>query len=148
MILFKEKERLIRKERRFLGKLKSPKRYLYILSLFVLLFSPVKRFLTSSWKGVKSVFWIISFSIYKFLWFKVWYIDDFIVNSKTRGKWVWTKLFSKTLTKLENDDCDYSLLVSWNKRKTSHRLYKKFWFTVISLWIWILAYKKLKRGQK
>lgn len=147
MILFKEKNKLIRKERRFLGKLKSPKRYFYILSFFVLFFSPVKKFFTSSWRGVKSVFWIISFSIYKFLWFKVWYIDDFIVNRKTRGKGVWTKLFSQTLTKLENDDCDYSLLVSWNKRKTSHRLYKKFGFTVISVWIGILAYKKMKKNK-
>jgi len=145
MFIFKEKEKLIRKEKRFLSKVKVKKRYFYTLSVFILFFSPVKRFLIFSWKWVKRVLWIVSFSIYNLFWFKIWYIDDFIVNKKSRGKWIWTKLFSNVLQKLKKNNCDYSLLVSSKNRRVSHKLYKKFGFTIISLWVWIIAFKKIKK---
>lgn len=76
----KEKDKLIRKERRFLWKIKFSRKYLYILPIFMALFSPIKKFMVLSFWWIKNVLWIISFSIYKILGFKIWYIDDFIVN--------------------------------------------------------------------
>jgi GNAT superfamily N-acetyltransferase len=143
MLKFKEKNKLIRKEKRFLSKLKSSKKYLYILSVFILYLSPVKRFIVFSPRWVKSIFWIISFSIYKIFGAKIGYIDDFIVNKKARGKWLWTKLFSSSLDKLKDNNCDHAVLLSDKNRKVSHKLYKKFGFTIISLWVGILAYKKI-----
>ncbi len=148
MLKFNIKNKLQRKEKRLKQKLWKWKNYIFILSFFVLIFSPTKKFITLTWRWIKKVLWTISISTYKVLWLKIWYIDEFIVNRKTRWKWIWTKLFSSTIDKLNREKHDYALLVSDNKRKASHKLYKKFWMTIISLWIWIIAYKKLRDKTK
>jgi hypothetical protein len=81
------------------------------------------------------------------LWRKIWYIDDFIVNRKIRWKWIGKKVFSSTINRLDEDKNNYVFLVSKKWRKESHWLYKKFWFTIITLWIWILAYKKIRKRE-
>lgn len=147
MFSFKFKNNLERKEKRLIKKLKSDNRYSFWLSIFKVLFSPVKHFLIAWKKWFKRIWWIVSFSIYKFFHIKIWYIDDFIVHKKSRGKWVWKKLLLWALEKIENLKCNYALLVSHKKRKKSHNIYKKFWFSIVSFGLFVLAYKKIKKDK-
>lgn len=141
----KEKEKLIRQERRLLNKIWTRIIYSKIAKIILKLFSLNKKFLILHWKSYKRIFWMISITSFYFLWRKIWYIDDFIVNRKQRSKWVWKKIFTSTLNKLEKDKNNYVVLVSRYDRKASHWIYKKYWFKIIWLGLWILAYKKLKK---
>lgn len=135
-----EKNKLARKERKLLAKLASWKIYKVLAWGIYKIFSYKKKFLIP-----KKSFAIISVTVWTLLWKKVWYIDDFIVHRKERWKWVWEKLFTKAIDKIEKEDSEYAFLVSRKDRKASHKLYKKFWFAIVSLWIWVLAYKKIKK---
>jgi GNAT superfamily N-acetyltransferase len=85
---------------------------------------------------------VISLSIYSIFWFKIWYVDDFIVHKRLRWKWYGQQLFDKTQQQAQAERCDYLLLFSQKKRKASHRFYKKAWLTIMSLGVGIMAYKK------
>lgn len=141
--MFKIKKKLRNKEINLIKKLKSNKYYYLILPVFVILFSPAKNFIVTNKKILKKTTWIISYSIYRFFNFKVWYIDDFILHKKLRWKWIWKKLFSKAEDKIKETKCNYALLISDKKRKESHNLYKKAWYNIINIWLFILAYKKI-----
>lgn len=148
MLHFKETFKLKRQEKRLVKKLKSEKQYGFWLGFFILFFWPIKFFLVATQKWLKKAWWILSFSVYKFFWLKIWYIDDFIVHKKSRWKWIWNNLFNNALEKIGENKCDYAMLVSHKKRKTSHWLYKKFWFTMISCGLFVFAYKKIKVKKK
>lgn len=139
-----EKQKLIRKEKRLLGKLKSPDTYKGIIKHINNIFNLNKKFLVLGW-WYKKIFWIISITSFYFLWKKIGFIDDFIVNRKLRGKWVWKKIFSSTINQLDKENNNYVFLLSKKERTKSHNIYKKFWFTIVTLWIWILAYKKFRK---
>ena len=139
-----QKNKLIRKERKLVNKIWSISFYKSLISSINFIFSPVKIFLVIWWKWLKKVWWIISISTYKIFWKKIWYIDDFIVHKKTRGQWLWKKLMSSALEKSSKHNHDYLTLVSKSDRKTSHHIYKKIWFTVVSFWVFMFAYKKMK----
>lgn len=143
--MFKIKKKLKNKELNLIKKLKSWKYYYMILPVFVILFSPAKNFIVTNKKKIKKTTGIISYSIYKFFNFKVWYIDDFILHRKLRWKWVWKKLFTKAEDKIKEKECSYALLVSDIKRKDSHNLYKKAGYNIMNIWLFILAYKKINK---
>jgi len=142
-----EKEKLIRQEKRLLNKIKSPETYKWIIWLIQRIFNLNKKFFVLKWSSYKKVLGIISITSFYLLWRKILYIDDFIVNRKIRWKWIWKKIFSYSLNKVDKEKSNYIFLMSKNERKESHWLYKKFWFTILTLWIWILAYKKIKKKQ-
>lgn len=146
--MLKEKTKLHRKEKRLLERLKTWKIYNFFSTNIHYIFSLKKIFLTLA----KSKFWktvaITSVTIFPFLWKKIWYIDNVIVHKKSRWKWVWKRIMQKTIDKLKTEKTDYAVLLSRENRKTSHAMYKKFWFVVVSLWVWIFAYKKLKDKNK
>ncbi len=138
-------EKIPRRERRGIQKLKHSANYKWILGIFILLFSPAKKFVTLPFSAARKVFWVISLSIYKFLGYKIAYIDDFIIDKKLRGKWYAKKLFEATEMEAQKEGCDYMLLFSRKERKASHLFYKKAGLTIIGLWIGILAIKKFTR---
>ncbi len=140
-----EKEKLIRREKRLLNKLKSPETYKWIIELIKKIFNLNKKFLVLKGSSYKKVLGIISITSFYIFWKKIWYIDDFIVNRKLRWKWVWNNIFSTTINELDKDNNNYVFLLSRKERIKSHNIYKKFWFTIITLWIWILAYKKFRK---
>ncbi len=140
-----EKEKLIRQEKRLLNKIKSPETYKWIILLIQRVFNLNKKFFVLKPDYYKKVLGIISITSFYFLGRKFWYIDDFIVNRKIRWKWIGKKVFSSTINKLGEEKNNYVFLISKKERKESHWLYKKFWFTIITLWIWILAYKKIMK---
>jgi GNAT superfamily N-acetyltransferase len=142
--MFQVKTKLERKERRLLKKIDSWKSYKIILYILFSIFSFKKTFLVVS-KWVKKVSWIISITVYRVFWKKIWYIDDFIVHKKFRWKWVWKQIFLWATKKLEKEENDYVFLLSRRERKTSHKIYRSVWFKVIGLWIGILAYKKFHK---
>ncbi len=142
-----EKDKLVRKEKRLLKKIKSPETYKSIIELIQRIFNLNKKFFVLKPDSYKKVLGIISITSFYFLWRKIWYIDDFIVNRKIRWKWIGKKVFSSTINRLDEDKNNYVFLVSKKWRKESHWLYKKFWFTIITLWIWILAYKKIRKRE-
>ena len=144
-VIFKEKIKLIRQEKKLLNKIKSFKIYKFIIKIIFYLFNLNKKFIVYKPKSYKSIIWIISITSFYLFWRKIWYIDDFIVNNKLRWKWIWNKIFDSTINKLDNEKSNYIFLVSHKDRKASHSLYKKFWFSIITLWIWIFAYKKLRK---
>jgi len=136
-----EIEKLERKEKRLIQKIKSYKSYKIIIWIIFSLFWFKKVYL--SLKKSKNKKWIISLTTDKILWKKLSYIDDFIVDKKSRWKWIWKILFEKALYKAEKQEkSDYIFLVTKNNRKVSHSIYKKYWFSLIAMWIWYLAYKK------
>lgn len=139
--MFLEKDKLHRQGRKLINKLQTWKIYKYTSSFIYYIFSFRKKFLITKKKTLA----IISITVWVIFWKKIWYIDDFIVHKKARWKWLWEKIFSTAVEKIKKEDSDYTFLVSRNERKASHKLYKKFWFVIISLWLWILAYKKLKK---
>lgn len=139
---------LPRKNRRLIQKLQTIWFYKILLSGTKIFFSPVKIFFTIWGKWFWKIKWIISLSTYKIFWKKVWYIDDFVINKKARWKWLWKKLMLNTMKKSESSQHDYLTLISKSNRKTSHQLYKKVWFSVISLWAFVFAYKKFKKKKK
>jgi len=144
-MIFRWKNKLIRKERRLLERMKSPKLYKTILWIVFLVFGFKKKFLVF-WNKKSKKLWLISVTSNYFLWRKVSYLDDFIVNKKARGKWVWKGLFTKALDETKwTWKSDYIFLLSKKDRKKSHWIYKKFWFSLVSLWIGYLAYKKMKK---
>lgn len=147
MFNIQKKETLARKERRLLEKFKKTSSiyYSYLLYPFLFIFSPIKYFLIISKKTSIKFKWVISVSLYKIFWIRLWYIDDFVVHKKIRWKWVWKNLFNSAINNLKEKKCNYALLASHIKRKKSHNIYKKFWFTIINLWLFVLAYKKLKK---
>lgn len=79
-------EKIPRRERRAIIKLGHSANYKWILGVFILFFSPAKKFITLPFSAARKVFGVISLSIYQFLGFKIAYIDDFIVDKKLRGK--------------------------------------------------------------
>lgn len=135
-------EKIPRRERRAIIKLGHSANYKWILGVFILFFSPAKKFITLPFSAARKVFGVISLSIYQFLGFKIAYIDDFIVDKKLRGKWHAKKLFEATEVQAQKDGCDYMILFSRKERKASHSFYKKAGLTIIGLWIGILAIKK------
>ncbi len=143
--MLKEKLKLIRQERKLLNKIRSWNSYKIVIGLIFTLFPLRKKFLVLKWSSYKKILWIISITSFFAFKKKFWYIDDFIVHRNTRWKWVWKKIFNDTLKKLNKEESDYTFLVSRRDRKTSHKIYKNFWFKIISLWIWILAYKKFRK---
>jgi len=143
--MFKIKNKLKYKEKKLIKKLKSKKYYYIILPIFILFFSPTKNFIVTNKKKIKKATWIISYSIYKFFNIKIWYIDDFILQKKIRWKWLWKRLFQEAEKKIEKNKCSYSLLVSDIKRSKSHKLYKKAWYNILNIWLFILAYKKINK---
>lgn len=147
-MIFKEKNTLIRQERRLLEKIKSIKIYKIISSIILNIFSLNKKFLVLKWKSYKKILWIISLTSFYFLWKKIWYIDDFIVNRKLRWKWIWKKIFSGAIKKLDKENNNYVFLLSSKDRTTSHKLYKKYWLRIFALWFWIFAYKKFWKKKK
>jgi hypothetical protein len=142
--MFKIKTKLKRNEKRLLSRINSKKSYKIILLLLFSIFSFKKTFLIAS-KSMKRISWIISVTVYKIFWKKISYIDDFIVHKKSRWKWIWKRMMLSVMQKLKNENNDYAFLISWKKRKISHRIYKNLWFKIIWLWIGILAYKKFKK---
>lgn len=143
--MFTEKEKLIRREKRLLNKLRSLETYKWVISFLQKLFNLKKKFLILKGSSYKKIFGIISITSFYFLWRKIWYIDDFIVNRKLRGKWIWKNIFSTTINKLDEENNNYVFLLSRKDRIKSHNIYKNFGFTVITLWVGILAYKKFRK---
>lgn len=143
--MFVEKQKLKRSEKRFVNKIKSKNSYKKSINLIYKIFTLSKKFFILRWKSIKKIIWVISTTSFYFLWKKFSYIYDFIVNKRKRWKWLWKEIFSKTLDKLDKENNNYVFLLSDKSRKRSHRIYKKLWFTIISLWIWIIAYKKFKK---
>jgi GNAT superfamily N-acetyltransferase len=138
-----EKDIIKRKEKKLLKKIKSPKLYKIIAWFIFFIFWFRKKYLVLNKKNKNKRLWLISITYDKIFWKKIWYIDDFIVDKKVRWKWIWSKLFTKALEKLEKEQkSDYVFLVTKKDRKLSHNIYKKFWFSLISFWIGYLAYKK------
>jgi len=138
--MFQKKEKLVRRDKRLLKKLQTRNIYKIISWLIYRTFNYNKHFFVSH----KKTFAIISVTIRTIFWKKVWYIDDFIIHKKARWKWIWNKLFTKALDEIKAKDGEYVFLVSRNERKASHNMYKKFWFVLVSMWVGIFAYKKLK----
>lgn len=143
--MFKFNNNLLRKEKRLLWKLGSSGIYKLILGFIFAIFWLKKKFLVF-WNKWSKKIWLISITSSYFFWRKIYYIDDFIVNKKLRGKWVWKWLFTNILkdTKWKKKS-DYIFLLSKKNRKKSHSIYRKFGFSLISLWIWYIAYKKIKK---
>lgn len=139
------KEKIFRKQRRWIQKLGHSPSYLFILSLVFFFFSPVKRFVMLPVKGFQKIFGIISFSVFRILWLKIWLVDDFIIHKKLRGSGVAQKLFERTEQELKNEGVHIMLLTSRKERKASHRFYKKLWMTIIGVSLGVIAYKRLKR---
>lgn len=137
-----KKQKLERKDKKLINKLQTRKIYKIISSFIYYIFSLRKKFLTTKNKKALA---IISITTWIFFWRKIWYIDDFIVHSRARWKWLWKKMLNEAINNLEKENTQYIFLVSRKERKASHHLYKKFWFAIISLWVWILAYKKHKK---
>jgi len=136
------KEKLIRKEKRLISKIKSPKAYKIISAFVFVLFWFKKKYFSFSRKKTKSE-WMISITSDKILWTKLSYIDDLIVSKKSRWRGLWKILFKKALDKAEKEEkSDYIFLVTNKDRKASHNIYKKFWFSLVAMWVWYLAYKK------
>lgn len=140
--------RLRRNEKRLIQSLKSIWIYKFTISILQRFFSPLHTFITVGWKWLWKIKGIISVSTYKIFGRKIWYIDNFVINKKARWKWLWKKLILKSIEKSEQTQHDYVALISDNKRKASHKLYQKVWFSVISLWAFVFAYKKLKGKKK
>jgi len=136
------KEKLQRQEKRLIKKIKSFKIYKIILSIIFFIFWFRKKYLVYKENKKTKNLWLISITTDKILWNKISYIDDFIVNKKFRWKWIWKKLFDKVLKKAEDEKSDYIFLVTKKERKASHNIYKKYWFSLIAMWVWYLAYKK------
>lgn len=144
-----EKEKLERKEKRLLWKIKSPNLYKIIAWFIFFIFWFRKKYLVLKKKKKVKNLWLVSVTSDKVLWKKLSYIDDFIVDKKFRWKWVWKKLFNKAIYKAEKEEkSDLIFLVTKKDRKASHNIYKKYWFKLLSLWIWYLAYKKIKKNKK
>ena len=140
------KEKIAKRERNAIRKLKHGTCYKYALATMVFLFSPsVKKFIFLPFKGTRKVFGVISLSIYKFFGYRFWYVDDFIVHKKLRWKWYGKQLFERTIQEAEKQKSDYVVLFSRDDRKGSHKFYKKSWLTIISLGIAIFAYKKINK---
>lgn len=142
--MLKEKTKLKRNEKRLLRRLNTHKYYKFFYDFFHNLFSFKKVFFTLAKSKFSKTIALSSVTFFHFLWRKLWYIDDVIVYKKQRWKWVWKRLLSKTLEKAKNENIDYALLISRKDRKVSHEMYKKFWFIIISFWVWIFAYKRIK----
>jgi len=148
---FLKKEKINRSEKRLIKKLKLWWFYKGFLDLFTFFISVEKTFFTLIFKWIKTTIWIISVSTFSIFWNIFSYIDDFFVHRKRQWKWFWKKIFKEAIDKCEEWKTDFILLVTDIKRKRSHGLYKKFWFTLVSFWLFLLAYKKInswKNGKK
>ena len=146
--MIKIKNILLRKEKRLLYKIQSPKIYKWILWIIFMIFWLKKQFLVF-WKKWKKKMWLISITSNNFFWNKISYIDDFIISYKSRWRGIWKFIFHKIIKKAENEEkSDYIFLLTKKDRKKSHWIYKKFWFNLISLGLGYLAYKKIKNNNK
>lgn len=135
-----------RRERNAIKRLNHNTAYKYWLAVMIFLFSPsVKKFIFLPFSSARKVFGVVSLSVYNFLGYRFWYMDDFIVHKKLRGKWYGKQLFEKTIQEAEKEKSDYLVLFSRDNRKASHRFYKKSWLTIISLGFAIFAYKKISQ---
>lgn len=138
-------ENINRKHKRLIKTLQTIWIYKLLISSIKNILKPAKMFIIIWGKGFWKVKGIISLSTYKLLWKKIGYIDDFVINKKARGKWLWKKLILDTMKKSQEYNHDYVTLISEKQRIASHRLYKKVWFSIISLWAFVFAYKKIKK---
>lgn len=134
-----------RKQRRIIKKLKHSPSYVYILWILFFFFTPAKKIISLPVKWFQKIFWIISVTTFHFFWYKIGLIDDFIVHKKLRGRWYAQKLFQHAEHEMEKEDVDYMILTSWNKRKASHRFYKKAGMVIVWLWVGVIAYKKIHK---
>lgn len=143
-MFFLKKEKINRVEKRLISKLKSPEFYKNILNIFQLFFSVKKIFLIVWKNNIKKIIWIISISIFSIFWLKFSFIDDFFINKKNRWKTFWKKLFEKSVENIKKYKSDFIFLITDKKRKKSHKFYVKSWFTLVSFWLFFLAFKKIK----
>ncbi len=137
------KNKLQRKEKKLISKIKSPKLYKILIWFIFIIFGFKKKYL--SFRKNKKNSWIISITSDNILGTKFSYIDDLIVDKKIRGKWIWKILFSKVLENAEKEKSDYIFLVTKKDRNISYNMYKKYGFSLITVWIWYLAYKKINK---
>lgn len=148
MFILKKKLSLKTWEDRLIKKINFSKHYKAFLSLIFSIFWFKKIYYILKWGKSKSNLWAVSLTSDNMFWKKVSYIDDFIVSDKSRWKWIWKKIFQNVLSESENkENSDYTFLVTDKSRKVSHSLYKKFWFTLIGMWVWYLAYKINKKNK-
>ena len=139
-------EKIHRRERNAIKRLKHCKAYKWWLAVMVFLLSPsAKKFIVLPFSWARKVFGVISLSVYKIFGYRFWYVDDFIIHKKLRGKWYGKQLFDKAVEEAEKEQSDYLVLFSKDNRKASHRFYKKSGLTIISLTVAILAYKKINK---
>lgn len=143
--MIEEKTHLTRKEKRAIWKLK--KNYFYHLTMgcIFFIFRPTRKFITLPFQAFQKLFAIISLTTYTIYWKKIWYVDDFIIHKKLRWRWYAQKLFSETEKRAREENCDVLFLTSRSDRKASHKFYKKAWFTLFAVWVWVIAYKKMKK---
>lgn len=134
-----------RKERRWIHKLKHKKNYVYFLSFLFFFFPQSKKFISLPVKWFQKVFGIVSVSVFRVFWLKLWLLDDFVVHKKLRGRWFAQKLFSRAEKELENQWVDYMILTSGESRKASHKFYKKAGMAILGFGIGIVAYKKIRK---
>jgi len=134
--------KISRRERRAIKKLWHSSHYKWLLWGVALFFSPAKKFITLPFSAARKACGVISLSVYKICGCKIWYVDDFIVHKKLRGKWYGKQLFDTTQQEAQKEKCDYLILFSRKDRKISHKFYKKAGLTIIGLGVGILAYKK------
>lgn len=136
-------QNITRKEKRAIQKLWHTSVYKKIIYFFKTILIPVKFFLFLPIHAARKAYWIISLTVYKLPFFKLGYVDDFIVHKKLRWKWHAQKLFLESEKLASQKDCDYIFLFSAKERKASHRFYKKMWLITIWLWFGVFAYKKI-----
>ena len=137
---------LLRWERRLLKQIKSPKLYTSIAWLVFILFGFKKKFLVARKNKQTKKKAIASVTTDSIFGTKISYIDDFIVDRWLRWKGEGQKLFGTALEYIwKKQDSEYAVLVTSEQRKSSLHLYKKFGFSILSLGVGYLAYKKMKK---
>lgn len=146
-MFFIEKIKLNRKENRFLSKLNKSEIFKSLKIFLWFFISWNKSFLLLFLKWIKKVVWSISIFTFSFFWILFSYIDDFLIHKEKQWKWLWKKIFQETLDVCKKKKTDFVILVSDKKRKRSHLLYKKFWFTLLSFGLFVFAYKKINKNK-
>ncbi|MCH2188318.1 GNAT family N-acetyltransferase [Candidatus Gracilibacteria bacterium] len=140
------KDTLVRGEKRLLEKMKSPKIYKWVVGVIFVMFGFKKKFFVFSKNQQTKKKALASVTTDSILGTKVSYIDDFIVDKGLRGKGVGKHFFGKLLDYIGNKKgSDYAVLVTRERRKASVHLYKKFGFTLLSVGVAYIAYKKMKK---
>jgi GNAT superfamily N-acetyltransferase len=143
--MFQTKVKLERREKRLLKNLHSWGIYKSFIAFLCAIFAFRKVFFIHKKPKMKGFLWMASITYYKVFWTKIGYLDDFIVHKKYRWKGVGKSILWGLHKKIDEEKTDYMLLLSRSDRLKSHQMYKKFWFTILSVWIGIIAYKKFIR---